>query len=194
MNATKVDTQFTNAKGAASRAAPVVIANLISAAPALKIVRPTNVTAYVAGQCVGVADPTTPANAGSAVLKFPQVGGKGGLVRVVGADLMIYLAALPAGMAAFDLHLYNGAPDARLDGAAWDLASQNDRDRYCGKVTLPAPTDVGSTLYSEILNLARTIKLQDGSEDLYGILVTTAGYTPAAGTTYQVRPHVDARS
>lgn len=194
MNGTKVSSQFTNDKGSTSRAAPVVMANLISAVPSVKIVRPTNVTPYVANQCVGQADSIAPASAGSAVLKFPKVGGKGGVIRLVGVDLMVYLAGVPAGMAGFDLHLYNGAPDARLDAAAWDLSSQNDRDRYCGKVSIPVPTDLGSTLYSEVLNLARTLKLQDDSEDLYAILVTSAGYTPAAGTTYQVRPHIDARS
>jgi hypothetical protein len=154
----------------------------------LPIIRPSNTTGYTALDVIGVADANVAANAGSAILSFVTIGPVGGIVRILAADLLINLAAVTAGMTTFRLHLYNAAPTAILDNAGYDLVA-GDRAAYLGYIDIAAPTDLGSTLYSQVINGTTLphVKLAAGSSTLYGILQTIGAFTPTSGETYQVR-------
>jgi hypothetical protein len=155
---------------------------------AVTITRPSNATAYTAGDVIGVADVAVAANAGSAIHEFTSAGASGASVMVTGADLRIDLDAVPAGMTSFRLHLYNASPTAILDNAAWDLPA-NDRAAYLGYIDIGTAVDVGSTLYAQADQINKQIKLASGSTSVFGLLVTTGAYTPASATVARVRLH-----
>ena len=142
--------------------------------------RPSNTTAYTAGDVLGIADAGTPANAGSAILEFANVGPSGGAVFITDTRLEIHVAAIPSGMTSFRLHLYSASPTAILDNAAWDLPS-GDRASYLGYVDLGSPVDVGSTLFVQATGINKKVKLASGSTSLFGEVVTNGGYTPSSG-------------
>jgi hypothetical protein len=150
------------------------------------IIRPSNTTAYTAGDVVGEADSGTPANAGSAIKEFASIGPSAGTIIITGADLRIDVNAVPAGMTSFRLYLYDVSPTAILDNAAWDFVS-GDRGKLLGYVDLGSPVDVGSTLYVQATGINLQVKLASGSTSLYGELVTNGGYTPASGTVHVIR-------
>jgi hypothetical protein len=154
----------------------------------LTITRPSNVTAYTALDVIGVADGAVAANAGDAIHVFPNIGPAGGMVRIISVDLFILLAAVPAGMAALRLFLFNAPPTAILDNAAMDLKTA-DRAKFLGFVDLTVPVDYGSSIFTQNVNntLLTSVKLADGSTTLYGLLQTVAGFTPTSGEVYQLR-------
>ena len=154
----------------------------------LTITRPQNVTAYTALDVVGVADAVTPANAGSAIHTFPNIGPAGGIVRIISVDLFIKLASVPAGMAAWRLFLFNASPTAILDNEAMDLKTA-DSDKFLGFVDLTVPVDYGSSIFTQNVNntLLSSANLPDGSTTLYGLLQTVAGFTPTSAEVYQLR-------
>jgi hypothetical protein len=141
------------------------------------ITRPANTTAYTAGDVVGGA--LTFASAGPAA---------GGAVIITGVQLELDISAIPSGMTSFTLYLYNVTPpSATADNGAWDLPS-GDRASYLGSINLGSPADLGSTLYIETNNLNKMILTASGS--VYGYLVTSAGYTPAANSeVYKITLH-----
>ncbi len=148
--------------------------------------RPANTTAYAANDVVGVADASVAANAGSAIHEFTDIGPDGGDVLITSADLRIDVASLPSGMTTFRLHLYDAAPTAILDNAAWDLPA-GDRVAYLGYIDLSQMIDVGSTLYVQADQVNKQFKLASGSTSLYGLLVTNGGFTPTSGAVKRVR-------
>lgn len=129
------------------------------------IVRPDNTTAYAANDVVG------------GLYHFHHVGPRGEAVYITDLTLRVDVASVPAGMSYFTLYLYNEPPVAYADNAAWDLTSV-DRTRLVRSIIIPAPVDVGSTLYIESSGINRMAKLT--SDDLFGYLVTSAAYTPTA--------------
>ena len=139
------------------------------------VTRPNDTNAYAAGDVVSTA-------AGE-IMEFASVGAVDEVVMILGSRLRVDVNAVPSGMSNFRLHLYNAAPTAIADNAAYNLPS-GDRAKYLGYVTLSTPVDLGDTLYSEDDNLNFTAKLAGTS--LYGILATTAGYTPSANTVKTV--------
>lgn len=149
------------------------------------ITRPSNTTAYTAGDVIGSADSGTPANAGSAIHTLANIGPSGGSVFLTTIDLMIFLGAIPSGMTSFRLHLYNASPTAILDNAAWDLPS-GDRANYIGYVDLGTVLDLGSTLFVQSDSINKHVKLADGSTSLFCQLVTNGGYTPTSGEQYRL--------
>lgn len=151
------------------------------------ITRPSNTTLYGAGDVIGVADSGTPANAGSAILEFANIGPAGGHIIITCVDLRIDLNAVTSGMTSFRLHLYDAAPDAILDNAAWDLSSAGDRGKYLGYIDIGTPADLGSTLFVAAKGLAEQFKLAAASTSLFGVLETRGSYTPASGTVYTPR-------
>lgn len=133
------------------------------------ITRPANTTAYSAGDVVG------------GVLTIASAGPSGGTALLTGTRLELDIAAVPTGMTYFTLHIYSATPpSAYADNAAWDLPS-GDRSVYMGNVIVGTPVDLGSTLYVEINNINKLLKLVGGST-LYGYLVTATGYTPASNS------------
>lgn len=137
--------------------------------------RPSNTTAYTAGDVIGAADSGTPANAGSAIWTFPGCPQQG---VIEGASLRIDVASIPSGMTTMRLHLYKASPTAILDNAAWDLPS-GDRSAYLGYIDL-APADMGSTLWAQSDSVNKRIRADTGG-NLYGLLQTIGGFTPTSG-------------
>ena len=132
------------------------------------ITRPANVTAYTANDVVGGA------------ITFASIGASAGYVTIMGADLRYDASAVPSGMAGMRLYLYSVTPPSAIaDNTVWDLPS-GDRASFMGYIDLGAPVDLGSTLYTQVDNINRQVKLGAGETALYGYLVTTGGYTPAA--------------
>jgi len=147
--------------------------------------RPSNTTAYAAGDVIGAADAVTPANAGSAIWEFTDIGSAGSNLLLTEAKFLIHVSSIPAGMSSFRLHLYNAAPTAILDHAQWDLVA-GDRASYLGYIDIEQIVDVGSTLYVQTdksLNatMPKQVKLADGVTSLFGLLVTNSAYTPTSG-------------
>jgi hypothetical protein len=135
--------------------------------------RPNDTAAYLAGDVV------------AGVMQFDSIGPAGGHVLITSVDHRIDLAAVPSGMVGFRLHLYNATPpSAYADNAAWDLPA-GDRAIYLGYIDLPAPVDMGSTLYSQLDSVNIQRKLETSS--LYGYLVTLGAYTPSASTVRKVK-------
>jgi len=153
---------------------------------AVTLTRPSNTTAYAAGDLIGVADGTTPANAGSAIITLSNIGPSGGFVLIQSVRLMIGTTSVPAGMGAFRLHLYTASPTAILDNAAFDLVS-GEVASYAGYIDLPAPQDFGSILMTQADYPGALIKLASGSTSLFAELETRGAYTPASGTLYDLR-------
>jgi hypothetical protein len=93
---------------------------------------------------------------------------------------LIYNAnAVKASMDTFTLHLYDSAPTAIADNAAWTLIS-DDATKYLGSIIMPLPTDLGDVLISVKDNINIKRKLSSGSKILYGQLVTNGAFTPGA--------------
>jgi hypothetical protein len=143
------------------------------------ITRPANIDAYTAGDAVGDTG-------GSAILEFANMGASGGNILITSAELEIDVSAVPIGMTGFKLRLYNLAPTAIADNAAWDLVS-GDRTKYLGSISLTQPTDMGSTLVSENDGINKQIKLSGTS--VFGILTTDGGYTPTSAAVKKITVH-----
>ena len=143
------------------------------------ITRPSNTTAYAAGDVVGDTS-------GSAIITLSNAGPSGGYVLVQSVSLIFSDTAVISGMAAFRLHFYSASPTAIADNAAFDLVS-GDRSGYAGFVDLAAPVDFGSSLYTQTDYPGRLIKLATGSSTLYCELETKGAYTPASASTIDVR-------
>ena len=140
--------------------------------------RPDNATPYTAGDVVGTVPGTVQVFADVPITE-------GGFVAIMGVRLRIDAAAIPAGMTSFRLHLYNALPTAIDDNVAYNLPAA-DRDKYLTYVDIPAPVDLGDTLFSPEDNKNVTVKLAAGSTTLYGILQTVGAYTPTALTVKTV--------
>lgn len=146
--------------------------------------RPANTTAYTAGDVIGRADGATAANAGPALLTLTGLDQLGANeLMVTSAALRIDATSVPAGMTTIVAHLYAAVPDALLDNAAWVKTSTADKAAYRGSITF-TPAVVGGDLWAVVdgLNLQRRIN----GDSLYVYLVTTAGFTPASGTLFEL--------
>ncbi len=143
------------------------------------------------GTATGVTTAATSANttagvldtvAGSGIIEFTNIGPSGGFIRIRGTRLRIDAAAIISGFTTMRLHLFDAAPDAIADNAAWDLSSAGDRGKYKGYLDLGTAVDLGSTLYVEVNGSAldKLIKLADGSTSLFGVLTTGGAFTPTA--------------
>lgn len=143
------------------------------------ITRPSNTTAYTAGDVVGDTS-------GSAIVTLASAGPSGGFVIIQSVSLVFSDASVPSGMGAFRLHLYSASPTAIADNAAFDLVS-GERANYMGYVDIPTPQDFGSSLYAQVDYPGRLIKLATASTTLFAELETRGAYTPASASTVQVR-------
>lgn len=143
--------------------------------------RPNDTTAYAAGDVVGA----TAAAIEFGPFFYPLAQRP---VTVRAAELRIDATAVPSGMSFFTLHLYSATPPSALaDNAAFDLPS-GDRSVYLGSVVIGTPVDLGSTLYVRADNLNVDVELTGTA--LYGYLVSSAAWTPAAQTVFTVTLHV----
>lgn len=144
--------------------------------------RPDNTDAYIAGDVVGTSPATN--------ISFSGVSSvAGGSVVLQSISLRIDVAAIPAGMSTFRLHLYNADPTAIADSAAYNLPS-GDRTKYLGFIEVDTPIDLGDTLWVQKDNIGMLINLATGSTSLYGMLETRGGYTPTALVAKTLALHV----
>ncbi|RJE47674.1 hypothetical protein A7K50_03230 [Dehalobacter sp. MCB1] len=140
--------------------------------------RPADTTAYTANDVVG------PAVTGN--LSFSDVSMiSGAPIKIESAMMEIDVAAVPSGMSTFRLHIYNAAPTAIADNAAFNLIAA-DRSKYLGYITFSTPVDFGDTLISDVSALKKIIKLADNSTSLYGILETIGAYTPTSAAVKKI--------
>lgn len=131
------------------------------------VTRPANTTAYTAGDVLGGA------------ITFYGMGNVAGHIIITYASLRADVAAIPAGMTSFRLHLYTATPPSAIaDNAAWDLPA-GDRANYLGYIDIGSPADFGATLFVQNDGLSMQIPC-DG--DLYGYLVTNGAFTPAGNS------------
>jgi hypothetical protein len=147
------------------------------------LTRPADTTAYTAGDVIGGA---------SAIATFTDAGPVGGHVLITRASLLIDNGTIQSGMGVMRLHLYDAAPTAIADNAAFDIPS-GDRTKYLGYIDIGTPVDMGSTCFvetsGESTTVPKQVKLAAGSTTLYGLLETRSAYTPTSGTAYRVRLH-----
>ena len=143
------------------------------------ITRPSNTTAYTAGDVVGDTS-------GSAIITLNNIGPSGGYVLVQSVSLIFSDSAVISGMGSYRLHFYSASPTAIADNAVFDLVS-GERANYLGFVDLATPVDFGSSLYTQTDYPGRLIKLAAGSTTLYAELETKGAYTPASASTIDVR-------
>ena len=136
--------------------------------------RPNDTTAYAAGDVVG------PAVTGNLVFSSTDPTMKlGENVIFNRASLRADVAALPTGMGSLRLHLFDSAPTAIADNAAFNLI-EADRDKYLGYIDFDTMQDLGDTLYITMPSLNFQAKIGITSTTLYGVLQTLSGYTPTA--------------
>lgn len=131
------------------------------------VIRPANATPYTALDVVGGA------------FELPLMGPSAEHIKINSSLLRIDVAAVPAGMTTFRLHLYSVTPPSAIaDNAAFDLPV-GDRASYLGYCDLGTPVDLGATL-SVQADFLRQVKLAGTS--LFAYLVTTGGFTPAGNS------------
>jgi hypothetical protein len=143
------------------------------------ITRPSNTTAYTAGDVVGDTG-------GSAIISLTAAGPTAGFVIIQSISLVFSDSTVPSGMGAFRLHMYSASPTAIADNAAFDLVS-GERDTYMGYIDLPAPQDLGSTIYTQVDYPGRLVKLGAASTTLFAELETRGAYTPVSASTVAIR-------
>jgi hypothetical protein len=143
------------------------------------ITRPSNTTAYTAGDVVGNTG-------GSAIISLTSAGPSGGFVLVQSVSLVFSNSTVPAGMGAFRIHMYSASPTAIADNAAFNLVS-GERDTYMGYIDLPTPQDFGSTLYTQADYVGRLVKLAAASSSLFAEIETRGAYTPVSASTISLR-------
>jgi hypothetical protein len=140
--------------------------------------RPSNATAYAAGDVIGTAD--------SAIHELAGVVASDRYVMLQEAQLLIHVASVNAGMSGFRLHFYDSSPTAILDNAPFDLVA-GDRSRWLDEVELPLPSDRGSTLVSRVVYPGLVLKLAAASSSLFCQLETLGAYTPSSAAVYEIR-------
>jgi hypothetical protein len=150
-----------------------------SGSPVTTFNRPANTTPYAAGDVIGSA---TTANH-----QALNVGLTGSLIQVQSASLIVNNTSVPSGMTSFRLHLWDTAPAAIADNAAFAAAAA-DRAKYAGFVDLPSIAALGGGfLFTSADYVGRPIRLDTTS--IWFNLVTNGAFTPASGTEYRVRFH-----
>lgn len=146
------------------------------------ITRPANTNTYTALDVIGTAVTST------IPFSFTPIP-KGAHYIIMGASLRIDLAAVPASMSSFNLHLFSAAPTPIVDEDPFNLIAA-DRDKYLGSIIFDTPVDLGDTLfYSQKDNLNIKRKLADDSDTIYGVLQTVGALVGAASTVFTVKLH-----
>ena len=140
--------------------------------------RPSNATAYTAGDVVG-------ATGGSAIHTLTTAGPSGGYILIQSIAMVTHDTSVPAGMASFRIHFYNASPTAIADNAPFDLLT-TDHNKYLGYVDLPTPQDFGSSIYTQTDYPGRLVKLAAGSTSLFIEIETKGAYTPVSAVTFDL--------
>jgi hypothetical protein len=133
---------------------------------ATTITRPANVTAYTANNVVFGA------------LDLGVLGPSASSVMLTSVQLELDIAAIPAGMTTFQLHLYNVTPPSALGNAVAFALPSGDRASYLGFVPIATPVAFTNTLYIESNIINKQVLL--AGTHLFAYLVTVGPFTPAA--------------
>jgi hypothetical protein len=143
---------------------------------ATTITRPANTTPYTANDVLGGA------------LDLGVLGVSAGPIKITGLELEGDIAAIPAGMSTFTLHMYNVTPPSAIaDNGAWDLPA-GDRASYLGNIPNITLGDLGSTLYGAIDEMAKQLRL--AGTHVFGYLATVGAFTPAGNSeVYKLTMH-----
>lgn len=143
------------------------------------ITRPSNTTAYSAGDVVGDTS-------GSAIITLSSIGPTNGFVLIQSVALMFSDSSVPSGMSSFRVHFYTASPTAIADNAVFNIPS-GDRAGYAGFVDLATPTDMGSSLYVQADYCGRLVRLAAASTSLFALIETRGAYTPVSASTVELR-------
>ena len=136
------------------------------------IARAANTTAYTANDVYGT------------VFELANIGPSGGFVFLNSLDIIFNITALPSGMGAFAVYLFNATPPSAItDNLPYSLGS-GDRETIItlnGISLIASLARGGGSVVAESLNINQLLKLAIGSTSLWGYL-TTAAFTPAANS------------
>lgn len=121
--------------------------------------------AYLAGDTMDVAK--------EFALIGPSIGGS---INIISTELMVEHTAVISGETSYTLHLYSVTPPSALaDNAVFDIPT-GDRTSYLGSLALGTPVDLGSTLYVQVSNIQKQVKIAAGGS-LFAYLVTAGPFT-----------------
>ena len=137
------------------------------------ITRAANVTTYTANDVYG------------GVFELTNIGASGGFVFLNSLDITFNITALPSGMGAFAVYLFNATPPSAItDNLPYSLSSGDRASiRTLNGLSLTASlARGGGSVVAEILNINQLFKLATGSTSLWGYLVTLGAFTPAANS------------
>lgn len=146
--------------------------------------RPANVTAYGAGDSFSDSDETAKA------ILFPDCGRSGILRRA----RLVHGETDAA--AAFTLLLFDAEPTGQLDNAASALVAADipkliGRFDFAQLSKLTVGTDIDAYRATLDYDALGGAPYSSADGNLYGLLVVTAGYTPASASTMHLRLQVE---
>lgn len=156
---------------------PVITRSAVGS-PSDSLARPNDTTAYVANDAMSTA--------GGENLEFATGLENGAKLLIYSAQILGTDSAVPSGMTTFRLHLFNAAPTAIADNAAWALASA-DAAKYLGYITLSAPEDMGDVIFKRTDGINAAIACAAASATIYGQLQTLGAFTPVAEKIYTIQ-------
>ena len=137
------------------------------------ITRAANVTAYTANDVYG------------GVFELTNIGASGGFIFLNSLDIIFNITALPSGMRAFAVYLFNATPPSAItDNLPYSLSS-GDRasiETLNGLSLTASLARGGGSVVAEALDINRLFKLATGSTSLWGYLVTLNAFTPSANS------------
>ena len=137
------------------------------------ITRAANVTAYTANDVYG------------GVFELTNIGASGGFIFLNSLDIIFNITALPSGMRAFAVYLFNATPPSAItDNLPYSLSS-GDRasiETLNGLSLVASFARGGGSVVAEALDINRLFKLATGSTSLWGYLVTLNAFTPSANS------------
>lgn len=147
----------------------------------VSVTRPSDTTTYAAGDVVGVT------GGGTGTITFPNMGFGAGDVMITSLRFQRNATAVIASEAGYKLHLFNVTqPGAQADNAVFDVAA-GDQASYMGFISIPTPTDLGSTLHSQVDGINKQVTLAGTS--LFGVLTTDGAYQPVSAAVHVVELH-----
>jgi len=141
--------------------------------------RAANITPYSSNDVIG------------GVLTLTSIGPTSGHIIITSIDLILNIAAVPAGIGLFTLYLYSATPPSVLnDNDPFSLPS-GDRASCIspGGISLgtPALAQGGGSVVLQLNNINQQYRIVSGAQ-LFAYLVTNNGFTPAANSeTYTLR-------
>ncbi len=137
------------------------------------ITRAANTTGYIANDVYGT------------VFQLTNIGSSGGFIFLNSLDIVFNLTALPSGMGSFIVYLYSSSPPSAItDNNPFSVAS-GDRASILTLNGLSLTASLargGGSVVAESLNINQLFKLATGSTSLWGYLVTTGAFNPAANS------------